>query len=244
MNNAKIRELARTTSYTLPPTNKYENDDRVFTHTNELIKPNTSSRADNYYYSRATGLKTGYTSYAKNCLVASAENDGLEFICVILGAGQSSSGLSYRYIDAETLLDYAFDNYTIKKIKDENGYVRTVEIPKASKNTKNLDVLIKDSITVLISKEDKDKVLLPEVKLNDNLVAPITAGDVIGTITYNIEDVVYSSELIAANDVKKSSFVPIVIFIVSAIIILLLIKKIIGYNHLKQKKKYLKKRYR
>ena len=84
-----FRSIVSKTSYTLSPTNIYTKGDRVFHTTNDLIKPNTSKRADNYYYEYAIGIKTGFTSQAKDCLVAASSKDGLEFISVILGAGKT-----------------------------------------------------------------------------------------------------------------------------------------------------------
>jgi len=52
-------------------------------------------------YPGADGVKTGWTTIAKHCLVASAHRDGLHLIAVVLGADDS-------YGDAKTLLDWGF----------------------------------------------------------------------------------------------------------------------------------------
>ena len=52
-------------------------------------------------YRGADGVKTGWTTVAKHCLVASAHRDGLHLIAVVLGADDS-------YGDAKTLLDWGF----------------------------------------------------------------------------------------------------------------------------------------
>lgn len=86
-----FREIVSTVNYTLPITeqytelymNEYPDAKSVIrylnTTTNHLINPNRSS----YYYEYATGIKTGYTDAAANCIVASAEKDGVELIVVI-----------------------------------------------------------------------------------------------------------------------------------------------------------------
>lgn len=57
-----------------------------------------------YYYSAATGLKTGSTDEAGYCLAASAEKDGVELIGIFLDSGLSEG----RYIDAISLFDQSF----------------------------------------------------------------------------------------------------------------------------------------
>jgi len=55
-------------------------------------------------YLGADGVKTGTTSGAGECLVASATREGHQVLVVVLGSED-------RYGDASTLLDYYFDNY-------------------------------------------------------------------------------------------------------------------------------------
>lgn len=200
MKNETFRKLVSTTSYTLPATNKYPNTDRTFQTTNEIIKLNNNNRADNYYYKYAIGVKTGYTREAGNCLVSAAVRDNLSFISVVLNGGTTDNNLSERYLDTIHLFDYAYDNFTLTKLKDSNNIVKTIEIENATKETKNLDLLIKDSITVINNKETDTKNLLPEYNLNENLKAPIKKGDTIGTITYTVDEIKYTSDLLAGSD--------------------------------------------
>ena len=103
MQNETFRKIVSTTQYTLPATNKYPEANRFFKNTNELIIPDNRDSVDNYYYPYATGLKTGYTNAAKECVVASAKKDDIEYIVVILGAERTENGLSGRFIDCKNL---------------------------------------------------------------------------------------------------------------------------------------------
>lgn len=80
-----FRNIVKKTDYYLEPSNNYSKEDRKYKSTNDLIKPNNSKSATNYYYPYAIGIKTGYTKEAKNCLVSAANKDGLDLFCVILG---------------------------------------------------------------------------------------------------------------------------------------------------------------
>ena len=109
MNNETFRKIVMTPTYTLPATAICPNSDRTFVISNSLVNPNDK----NYYYEYATGIKTGYTNASKDCVVASAKKDGIEFIVVVLGSDKTSNGLRQKYLDCKTLFNFAFDNYTI-----------------------------------------------------------------------------------------------------------------------------------
>ena len=230
MQNETFRKIVATTSYTLPATNKYEAADRTFSNTNSLIIVNNNNRADNYYYKNAIGIKTGFTSQAKNCLIAGSLRDGLEFISVILYAGVDYNGLSQRYLDTIELLDYGYDNFTLTKVKEANNVIDTIEIKKATKETKNLDLLIKDEITVVNNKQTDINSITPTIELKEDLIAPISKGEIVGTITYDVDGISYSSDLLAGHDVEKSNFATIFIIIILAILIF-----IIFYPHFRDR---------
>jgi len=59
---SSIMDIVSNTTCSLPTTNLYTKNDRIFTTTNELLVEKPSGKADNYYYPYCTGLKTGYTS--------------------------------------------------------------------------------------------------------------------------------------------------------------------------------------
>lgn len=234
-----FRNIVSKTSYHLGSTNMYSKDDRNFYTTNDLIKPNSSKRSDNYYYENAIGIKTGYTSQAKDCLVAAASKDGFEFISVVLGSGKTSQGLSQRYLETKKLFTFAYNNYFLRTVREENSVFKQVEIKNATKDTKMLDVLVKDKLTVLVDKDDLYATLPPEATIDENLKAPISKGDVIGHIKYNVEGISYESDLIAGQDVEKSNFVFIMIGIgIFIFLILILALRILFRNRKPKKIKY------
>lgn len=237
MQNSTFRNLVKQTYYNLPATNKYETTDRVFRTTNDLLRVNNYDRADNYYYKNAIGIKTGYTSAAKNCIVAGAERDGLEFITVILGAEQTENGLSERYLDCETLFDYGFDTYAERKLYDKDSTFKEITISNGTKETKNLELKLEGELTVLIKKDDYNKELLPTVELKEELKAPIMQGDVVGTLSYTVEDVTYKTNLLAGSNVEKSSILGILLKIVLIILILWIFALIIRLTNKKKKRR-------
>lgn len=221
MQNSTIREIVKKTSYTLPTTNKYDKTDRIFNTTNDLIVENNSNAKDNYYYPYATGIKTGYTTDAGSCIIAGAKKDDVELVAVILGGESTESGLSERYLDCINLFNYGFDNYHI--LHKANSILKQISISGGTDDTKNVNLLIKDEISIFTSNASDLDNLEPEITLNKNLRAPIAANSVIGKITYTLDNETYSSDLIAETDVIASSFLPILLRILLIFITLYLL---------------------
>ena len=243
MKNDIFREFVNTKFYTLPATNKYLTNDRVFGTTNELLKKDTRDSVDNYYYEYCTGIKTGYTNAAKSCIVASAKKDDIEYIVVILGAVTTDNGLSARYLDCKTLFNYAFENYTVKKLNDEQADLKTINIPNGTLSTKHLKVKIQDEINVLLKKSTDTTNLTPTVEINKDLSVPIVKNSIVGKITYTIDGNEYTSNLIAGNNVYESNTVTNILTIVSIIIVLYLLFKLLNLNNKKKVKKNKKNKY-
>ncbi len=232
MKNATFREIVATTEYTLPATEKYPAEDRILKTTNDLIKPNTKG-----YFKNAIGIKTGYTSKAGNCLIAGASRDGLEFISVVLNGGTTDSGENARYADSKKLFNYAYDNFTLTKIIEKDSLVQSIEVEKATKETKTLDLIIDESITVVNNKSINMNDVIPEIKLIENIEAPIAAGQKLGTIKYKVDDIEYSANLLAKTEVIRVNYS--MYFIIAGFVLLLASFRI---SNLKSRKKRRKRK--
>ena len=202
MKNETFRDLVATTEYTLPATEKYPSADRILETTNELLNKNSKK----YYYKNAIGIKTGYTTKAGNCLVAAASRDGLEFIAVVLNGGATENGLNSRYVDSKKLFEYAYDNFTLTKIIEKGSVVQSLEVEKGTKESKFLDLIIDETITVVNNKSIDMNSVIPEIKLREIIEAPISAGETIGTIKYKVDDIEYSAKLLAKTSVERVDY--------------------------------------
>lgn len=243
MKNLTFRTLAGLKSCIIPATNKYEG--RVFQTTNELLIYDTSNVQSNYYYKYAIAGKTGYTTEAKNCLVSVANKDGFELICVVLGAGVGYNNLSGKFVDTKSIFEYGYSNYSIKKLRDSNAIATQITINNATKETKDLDLLISNDITALVTNDDLDTEFTPQITLQDNLLAPIAQGQVVGKITYTVDGIDYSSDLIASHNVEVSGSTVLIIQIILIVIILFLLYKLLfGNNKNKKIKRHSFKLYR
>lgn len=229
MKNETFRKIVSTVSHTLPSTNKYEQTDRNLITTNDLI-----NKKNKNYYEYAIGIKTGYTAYAKNCLVAGANKDGVELISVVLGTDKKEvNGLSKRDTDTKTLFEYVYNNFSQKNVSTaRETVVGQTKIKGATTETKNLDLNTDSDINILVTNDKEKDEINGEIKLNENIKAPIAKGDKLGTITYNSDGIEYTANVIAANDVQKSNLVLNILRILLVIVLLLL-----TYLYLKNKRK-------
>ena len=215
MKNSTFRQFAGLKSCSLPATDKY--DERAFNTTNNLLLDG------NYYYPYAIAGKTGYTSEAQNCLVATANKDGFELISVVFSVEIYENGKSGKFSETKTLFEYGYNNYVIKKIRESGAIATQVEISNANDDTKYLDLVLKDDILALMSQAEADSEIMPQITLLDTPLAPISQGQVMGTITYKIDGIDYSSDLLASHNVEVSDFWILTIQIALLVIILLLL---------------------
>lgn len=237
MENETFRKIVSTVRYTLPVTNKYDKEDRIFLTTNRLINSKSGQ-----YYEYATGIKTGYTDAAKNCIVASAKKDDMELIGVILGAGSDITTNINKFDDCITLFDYGFKNYKYDALCKANDVFKVITPKNASSDTKNLNVLYESDINALVKTSDSLENFTPEVELDEKIKSPITKGSTIGKISYTIDGIKYTTNLIAGQDILESSMFSILLRIALVIFALYILKYILNFiNKGNNKKKKGKK---
>lgn len=169
-----------------------KNDDKVRT----LANTNKLLRRDN----RVDGLKTGYTDDAGYCLSATAKEGSMRLISVVLDAPSSND----RFDEALQLLNYGFSQYKNETVVEENTVLDTIPINRGVKE--EINVVTKDGYSQLMLKSEK-KEFKQEVKLNENISAPIAKGDKVGElkILENGKEVT-KIDLIAEEDVEKINF--------------------------------------
>jgi len=161
----------------------------------ELVNTNKLVRN----YQGATGLKTGSTSLALYNLSASATREGLSLIAVIMKAPTTK----IRFSEATKLLDYGFVNYTSKSFGDKGDIIRTVDVNKGIETQVN--AVLEDNACVLVSKGDMGNIT-QNVVINENIVAPIKQGEVLGKIEFKSgENILLEKNLVAERSVEKNT---------------------------------------
>lgn len=218
MKNEEFVKIVSTYQHTLSATNKYSKNDRIMKNTNSFVNP--SSR---YYDENVKGIKTGTTLQAGNCLITNISKNGFDVITVILGARTSES----KFSETKKMMDYVFNNYEFTQIHKKGDVIKNIEVEKATKETKNLNLVISEDIKSINNIKIKAEEIEPEINLNNEIIAPISKGQELGTIKYTIDGLEYNAKLLAENDVIKKTYyveillgVGIFIIIVGVIIII------------------------
>ena len=228
MQNSAFRKYVSMSKCTIKATNK--SAARQYSSTNELLK--SSSK---YYIENCIGIKTGTTTQAGNCLVSEFSKDALELICVVLGSETNGQNGDGRYIDTKTLYDYGYSNYSIKTIAQKGDTVGNTEIANGKKESKNLNLILQEDLVALTNVNEE--ITNPNISLIDNLKAPISQNQKVGTATYTVNDETYTINLLASHDVEVNYFWIIILGIALIIIILILLTLIRNKNKKKKKKR-------
>ena len=212
-----FNEIVKTKTYTLPSTNLYSGK-RIIENTNELLFSGT------YYYEYCTGIKTGHTTSAGECLVASSSYNNIDLISVVLGGKEYNSvGLNDRFYDTKNLFEFTYENYSIKEIAKYGDSVATMNVGKATEDSRVLDVIVDTNISTIVP-DSIDKESIPtNVVINDEIVAPIEENQVLGQITYYVDGLEYTTNLIASHSVKKLPYAKYNMIVMFSLIVILFV---------------------
>ncbi len=160
--------------------------------TNKLLKMATNFEV--------TGLKTGSTSIAKYCLSATAKKDGVELIAAIMAAPDYKT----RFNDAVTLLNYGYGNCRLYK---DEAMPELPQIPIVSGIKDTVTAGYRDSFSYLGLHGEDFSAIEKELILEENVEAPVRAGDVLGYLVYRLDgQELGRATVISKEDVEKAGY--------------------------------------
>ncbi|CAF1837600.1 D-alanyl-D-alanine carboxypeptidase DacF [Bacillus subtilis] len=171
-----------------------ENTDKKFwlVNTNRLIK----------FYPGVDGVKTGYTGEAKYCLTASAKKGNMRAIAVVFGASTPKE----RNAQVTKMLDFAFSQYETHPLYKRNETVAKVKVKKGKQ--KLIELSTSEPISILTKKGEDMNDVKKEIKMKDNISAPIQKGQELGTLVLKKDgEVLAESPVAAKEDMKKAGFI-------------------------------------
>lgn len=171
-----------------------ENTDKKFwlVNTNHLIK----------FYPGVDGVKTGYTGEAKYCLTASAKKGNMRAIAVVFGASTPKE----RNAQVTKMLDFAFSQYETHPLYKRNQTVAKVKVKKGKQ--KFIELTTSEPISILTKKGEDMNDVKKEIKMKDNISAPIQKGQELGTLVLKKDgEVLAESPVAAKEDMKKAGFI-------------------------------------
>jgi D-alanyl-D-alanine carboxypeptidase (penicillin-binding protein 5/6) len=150
--------------------------------------------------SSVDGIKTGHTSTAGYCLMASAKRGDQRLVAVVMG----DSSENQRAVDAQALLNWGFRFYESHRLYDAGKQVAKQKVWKGKADEVRLGV----ARPLLVSMpRGKYAQLKPTMDVPKTLVAPIKKGQRIGTVKVALGGkVIASAPLVALDGVEEAGF--------------------------------------
>lgn len=239
MRHEGFRKIVGAQSYTVPATNKFAA--RTINNTNVLLSPGSS-----YYYEFATGVKTGHTESAGYCLCSTAQKDGRELICVVLGANATTLPDGTKtydsFAESKRLLEWGFSAYSNRTVISAGDIVSTVKVEGS--NNEFVGLYAGSGANYLIPSDVSGSDIISTVSLFDQkLSAPVSAGDALGelTVTYN-GAVIGRSTLYASRDIAvytpdtSGNYVILMIILLVVVVLTAVTVMIIAFEGNKKQK--------
>lgn len=196
-------EISCSETYEMEPTAYHEA--RIISHTNTMM---SKANGGDYYYEYVKGIKTGTLDEAGRCLATTAYKDGYSYLLVTLNAPQYDSNgnaVMYNMIDHKAIYEWAFNNFEYTTIISDTEEVAEVPVEYGD----GVDyVIVKPSreYSRIWSKRVPADSVYRRIDLESNIIAPVKAGDVLGTmeLQYGGETLI-TVDLVATASVARSS---------------------------------------
>ena len=145
------------------------------------------------------GVKTGYTSAAGYCLVASAKRDGMRLISVVMGAENDEA----RMRESQKLLSFGFRNFESKTVYTSGTVLQEEPVYYGTRDKVGLGVAEDVQLTIPRGYYGK---LEPRLTIPASLEAPLAAGQAVGQLELVLGDeVIYQGEVVTTVAVPEGN---------------------------------------
>ena len=146
-----------------------------------------------WLYPGATGVKTGFTAAAGNCLLATARRGDRELAVVVLG------GSDEVFSDAAALMNHGFAAYQVQRLVDEGDPLGSVPLEGGS-----VPVVAGEALDALVRRGDAaaiERVLAPDPEA----VYPMPSGSAVGAARFTLSGTTLGRVPILAADLPRPS---------------------------------------
>jgi len=200
LTNPLFYEIAGTFRHTTEPIDDIPS--RTISNTNSLL--NQGSR---YFYRHSTAGAESSTFYGGRSLIAYAEEHGMSIIGVVLGAGEilfdDGSVDLLNFTEMVRLLHWGHDNFAWRDVLRTTDLLERVPILHGA-GSDFVNVRPESALTLLLNNDvptdDFARTITIYSEVNDEeLVAPITAGTVLGEVVVTRNGIEYARIPLVAN---------------------------------------------
>ena len=137
------------------------------------------------------GLKTGYTESAGFCMIATALRKERRVIAVVLNSGSENG----RAVDAQKLLNYGFEAFDTIKLYAGGQPIHALPVWKGNSN--ELQAGLPNDYFVTLPKGYSER-LKATMESMQPLMAPIRAGDRVGTLKLTFDGKPFAEQSVVA----------------------------------------------
>lgn len=130
--------------------------------------------------SSVDGIKTGHTQEAGYCLVASAQRNDMRLISVVLGSASTKT----RKKETAALFNYGFHFYQTRTVYEPGEELETPRVWMGLQDQVSVGLQEKVVLTLPRGRQEK---LVTDLQLIPELIAPLAAGDRVGTAHIKFE---------------------------------------------------------
>ena len=132
-------------------------------------------------------------------MTSTAKRNNVRLISVIMKADSSSN----RNAMTKTLLDYGFSKVKSKKLYNKDSVISTIKIDKAK--NEQIDLYSIDDINLIYEDKLDESKIEKEITLNDNFMAPISKGSIVGYLVIKYDNEEYKYPLTVKEDIELLS---------------------------------------
>ncbi len=144
------------------------------------------------------GMKTGWTTQAGYCLVASAVRDGMRLISVVMGTASEEA----RAAETQKMLSYGFRFFETHKAYSAGQVLDSLRVWSAKDNS--VDVGIAEDVLLTIPRGRAGD-LVATLNTEQTLRGAIEQGQVLGTVDITLDDeLLYTGNVIAVQGVEQA----------------------------------------
>ena len=169
--SCELLKHEKITDYTTIWMDSLRNGQTELVNTNKLVR----------FYEGTTGLKTGTTSKAGCCVSASAKREGTHLVAVVMGSNNSSD----RFETAKAMLNWGFANYTTVTPVIDSTLIPEVGVINGVEEKIMPEIPLADSVLIEKGREGE---ITRTIDLAVDVAAPVEKGQVLGTVTFRLDD--------------------------------------------------------
>lgn len=157
-------------------------------------------------YQGATGIKTGYTEAAGECLVASAQRNGVDLIAVVMHVDKDK-----RFDEAAKLLDYGFERVKLHVAFKKNDLLKTINV----RNGRNHQMKVRPKDDILYPIVDGINIddFSIAMDMPKYVTAPVKQGQAVGSVRILYRNIEIGKVEMVADQAVVEGFNPISLLI-------------------------------